>query len=86
MAMAMAKYNYLVQKEKWGQKSIKEEKITALSTEMAGLKGELKLAKNVADKMENGNKKNKEKKMNKRQKKTKNKKSKKKKDETLKKI
>ena len=33
---------------------------------MAGLKGELKLAKNVADKMENGNKKNKEKKMNKR--------------------
>ena len=42
----------------------------ALSAEMDGLKGELKLAKNVADKVENGNKKNKDKK------KSKNKKSK----------
>ena len=30
IAMAMAKYNYLFQKEKWGQKSIEEEKIMTL--------------------------------------------------------
>ena len=73
------------------QKSMEEEKIMALSVEVAGLKGELKLAKNVADKVENGNKKSQEKKKKKDEKKTKNKKSKKdkekqKRDETWKKI
>lgn len=91
MAMAMAKYNYLVQREKWGLKSMEEEKIMALSAEVAGLKGELKLAKNVADKVDNGNKRSQEKKKKREEKKTKNKKSKKdkekqKRDETWKKI
>ena len=45
VAIAMAKYNYLVQKEKFEQKSMEEEKSEALSTEIVGLKGELKLAK-----------------------------------------
>ena len=55
MAMAMAKCNYLVQKETWGQKSMEEEEIMALSAEVAGLKGKIKLAKNLTDIAENGN-------------------------------
>ena len=37
---------------------MKEEKIIAFSLEVAGLKEELKLGKNVSDKAEKGNKKN----------------------------
>ena len=62
MAMAMEKFNYLVKRKKWGQKSMKDEKIMALHAEVAGLKEELKLAKNAADKAKNGNKKCQEKK------------------------
>ena len=40
---------------------MEEEKIIALSVEVAGLKGELKFTKNLADKADNGNKKNQEK-------------------------
>ena len=77
IAMAMAKYNYLIQRGKWEQKSMEEEKIVALSVEVAGLRGELKIAKNVADKADNGHKKNQKKKKKMDKKKTKNKKSKK---------
>ena len=68
MAIAMAKYNYLVQKKKWEQQSMEERKIMALSAKVAGLKGEIKLVKNVADKAENGNKKSQERKKEKEEK------------------
>ena len=50
IAMAKAKHNYLVQRKKWGQKSMEEEKMMAL--EVAGLKEELRLTKNMTDKVE----------------------------------
>ena len=56
---------------------MEEEKIMVLFAEVDGLRGEFKLAKNVADKAKNDNKKNQEKKKKKEEKKTKNKKSKK---------
>ena len=59
----------------------------ALSVEVARLKGELKLVKNVADKAENGNKKNqKKKKKRKKKRKEQEAKEKQKKDDALKKI
>ena len=45
MAIVMVKFNYHAQKEKWGHKSTNEEKFMAFSAEVAGLKGECKLAK-----------------------------------------
>ena len=49
---------------------MEEEKIMDLSVEMGGLKRELMLTKNVADMVENGNKKNQETKKKKEKKKT----------------
>ena len=40
MAIAMAKYNFLVKNEKWRQKYMEEEKTMTLSVDVAGLKGE----------------------------------------------
>ena len=70
---------------------MEEEKIMDLSVEMGGLKRELMLTKNVADMVENGNKKNQETKKKKEKKKTKDKKTRKdnekqKKDEAWKKM
>ena len=49
MDITMAKYNYLVQKKKWRQKSMGKEMIMALSTEVAQSKEEPKQPKNVSD-------------------------------------
>ena len=53
---------------------MKEEKVMTLTREVAGLKEELKLVKNLAYKEENDNRKNQEKKKKIEEKKTKNKK------------
>ena len=49
MSMALNKYNFHVTKHEWGAKSEDEQRIVALTAEMTGLKGQLKLAGQAKD-------------------------------------
>ena len=44
MSMALAKYNFRVTKNLWGAKSSEEQQIVALTADVVGLKGQLKLS------------------------------------------
>jgi hypothetical protein len=56
MTSAMRKYDWLRQKGQWGSKSLDNEKIVAMATQLNALKGHLKVDKHLKDALNNDKK------------------------------